>query len=394
MIRTFTNGVVFDGSEFVNGATVVVRDDQIVDVHTNTRSKHEGEVIDLLGTMIAPGFIDLQVNGGGDVLFNDTPTVEGLRCIVDAHARFGTTSMFPTFITGPIENMRAARDAAIELSAQVPTAVLGIHFEGPSISYARVGAHDRSFVEAAFPIDLIFASSDFRYIVTLAPEVVNDSLVSRLAALGVKVSIGHSAATYAEASLAISHGASMTTHLFNAMSQLTAREPGVVGTALADDTVTVGLIVDGHHCHYASISVAWKAKPRGRCVLVTDAMPPVGGTSDRYCLASSEIRVINGRPVTADGTLAGSVLDMATAVRNAVNGVGIPIAEALRMASLYAQSCCPAHPRGERARSLSRTCAHLRLRQWWQPGMLHRLGGPDGTKRETSGGTSGARARD
>jgi N-acetylglucosamine-6-phosphate deacetylase len=285
--------------------------------------------------LVAPGFIDLQVNGGGDVLFNEEPTAAGLRAIVEAHARFGTTSMLPTFITGPATGMREARDTVDAWMKDGGTSVLGIHFEGPTISPNKLGVHDGEYARTTFPADVIPVTSTARTLVTLAPETVGSDEIAQLVSKGVLVAIGHSAATYEQAVVAADAGANLVTHLYNAMSPLTSREPGVVGLTFADPQIFASIIVDGHHAHFASVAAAWRAKPAGSLFLVTDAMPPVGGTAGGYTLGPWTVTVADGRCTTPDGILAGSVLDMATAVRNCVQQVGIPKDEALRMASLY-----------------------------------------------------------
>jgi len=295
------------------------------------------ERVDLAGGYLLPGFIDAQVNGGGGVLFNDAPTVETIRRIGDAHRRYGTTGFLPTLISDDAARMRAAIDAvATAIDAGVP-GVLGIHLEGPYIAPARKGAHDAARFRPLDDAELELACSlrNGVTVLTLAPEQVPPARVRELAARGVIVCIGHSAADYAATRAALDAGARGFTHLYNAMTPLQGREPGVVGAALEDAASWCGLIADGHHVHRASLRVALAAKPRGRCMLVTDAMPPVGSDRTTYMLAGAVITCRDGRCETADGVLAGSALDMATALRNAVAWLGVSIAEAARMASAY-----------------------------------------------------------
>lgn len=297
--------------------------------------------VDLGGGILAAGFIDLQVNGGGGVLFNDTPTVDGLRRIAAAHRRFGTTALLPTVITdSPAVRRAAAASVAAAREAGVP-GILGVHFEGPCINPARRGVHDARFIPPAFPppegeeVASLTAPRPLPVLVTLAPERVTPAFIGRLTAAGVRVAAGHSDATWEEAMAGLAAGITGFTHLYNAMSPLGHREPGMVGAALDSRDSWCGIILDGHHVHDAAARLAWRAKPPGRLFLVTDAMPPVGIAKGDFSLYGTPVRVEDGRCVSADGRLAGSALDMATAVRNAVRRIGIPLDEALRMASAY-----------------------------------------------------------
>lgn len=293
--------------------------------------------VDLGGGVLAPGFVDVQVNGGGGALFNDAPTPETIARVGAAHRRFGTTGFLPTLITTDRGTMaRAAAAVRAALADGVP-GVLGIHFEGPHLNPARRGVHDARHIRQleADDLDLLTSLGAGVTVVTLAPERVPGEAIRALRARGVRVCAGHTDGTRDEVRAGIAAGVSGVTHLFNAMSPLASREPGAVGAALADPEVFCGVIVDGHHVHDDAVRVAWRAKPRGRLFLVTDAMPPVGADMAGFRLGDRRIDVRDGRCVGEDGRLAGSALDMATAVRNAVRRVGIPLDEALRMASTY-----------------------------------------------------------
>jgi N-acetylglucosamine-6-phosphate deacetylase len=297
----------------------------------------QAERRDLAGALLLPGFIDVQVNGGGGLLFNDAPTVETLRVIAQAHRRFGTTGLLPTLITDTAATMRAALDAVDAAIAQCVPGILGIHIEGPFLAPARKGIHDASLFRTPDADDLLALTAQRRGVVmlTLAPERVDLAVIARLAHAGVRVVAGHTAADYATTRAALDAGVCGFTHLYNAMSPLTSREPGVVGAALDDPASWCGLIVDGHHVHPASLRIAINAKPPGKCVLVTDAMPPVGGARPDYVLNGQTIVARDGICMNEAGVLAGSALDMASAVRNTVNLLGLPLAEASRMASTY-----------------------------------------------------------
>jgi len=279
----------------------------------------------------------VQVNGGGGVLFNTAPTVETIRAIGAAHRRFGTTGFLPTLISDDTAVMRAALaavDAAFE--AGVP-GLLGVHLEGPWLAPERKGVHDAKWfhVPGEAELEMVCAPHRGVRLVTLAPDRVPHAVINRLAAAGVIVSAGHTAADYATVRAALAAGVRGFTHLFNAMTPFGSREPGVVGAALDDREAWCGLIADGHHVHPASLRNAIAARPRGKMLLVTDAMPPVGAADPSYVLNGETITVKDGICRTADGVLAGSALDMASAVRNAVQLLGLPLDEAVRMASSY-----------------------------------------------------------
>ena len=333
-LKALTNCDVYTGEGVIPDGTIIIDGSRIVKVGSRAEITSEGTEVDLGGWTVTPGFIDLQVNGGDDVLFNDEPTVETLQRMANGDAKFGSTGILPTFTTGPPSGMVRAREAVTSFRSPGGSQILGIHFEGPAISPERLGVHERAFVSRDFPIAVVEGAT-FPTMVTLAPEVVDPGVIRRLVGAGVRVSIGHSNGTYKEAIGAIREGATCATHLYNAMSPLTGRAPGVVGACLSEPTVFVDVIADGFHCHFGSVWVAWASKPRGMCFLVTDAMPPVGGSGDAFHLGELAFTVKDGRCITADGTLAGSALDMATAVRNCVQEVGISKDEAFRMASLY-----------------------------------------------------------
>jgi N-acetylglucosamine-6-phosphate deacetylase len=298
---------------------------------------HHAARVDLAGRQLLPGFVDVQVNGGGGVLFNDSPTVEGIRIIAAAHARYGTTGFLPTLISDDVATLTraiAAVDAAI--AAGVP-GVLGIHIEGPYLNQARRGVHNAAHFQ---PLDeravaLLCSLQRGVTLLTLAPERAELAALAQLSAAGVILAAGHTDATAAEIAAAQRHGLSGFTHLFNAMSQLTAREPGAVGAALGDDESYCGIIVDGKHVDPRVLKVALRAKRHDRFMLVTDAMPAVGGSASSFRLQDRTIRVIDDYCVDEHGTLAGTALDMSRAVRNAISLLGLPSAEAVRMASDY-----------------------------------------------------------
>ena len=330
------NGRVLRENRFVEGRCVLLADGRILDiVAPSERRVRRAERRDLGGQLLLPGFIDSQVNGGGGVLFNDAPSVESIRAIGRAHRRFGTTGFLPTLISTDLDIMaRAIAAVRGAIEAGVP-GVLGIHIEGPYLSLARKGVHDPAKLREldASALGLLTSLRGGRTLVTLAPEVTTPQIIEKLVAAGVVVSAGHTNATYAEISIALRHGLTGFTHLFNAMSQLTGREPGAVGAALEDPTSWCGIIVDGAHTDPVVLRIALRCKPHDRFMLVTDAMPSVGTNNDSFELQGRRITVSGSTCLDEDGRLAGSNIDMASCVRNAVSMLGVPLPEAVRMAS-------------------------------------------------------------
>ena len=325
--------VVFDGTTLHRDCAVLIEGGEIIalmprrDLPGAVPVRHLPD-----GAWLAPGFIDAQVNGGGDVLFNDNPTPEGIGAIAAAHRHFGTTALLPTLITASTDKMRAAR-AAVDAALGAVPGVLGIHFEGPFLSPERAGVHDPTKMRQPEPrdIDLLTGRQGGVTLVTLAPERVPPGFIARLAGAGTRVALGHSMATYAETRAALGEGLTGFTHLFNAMRPLASREPGPIAAALETPSAFYGLIVDGEHVAPAMLRLALRGA--GQAMLVTDAMPPVGGSRSEFMLCGKQIVARDGRCLTIDGTLAGAVLDMASAVRNSVRLLDMRLEEALRLAS-------------------------------------------------------------
>jgi N-acetylglucosamine-6-phosphate deacetylase len=326
---------IFDGTKRRPQHAVIVDGARILDVVPESDIPIDVPVHRLSGGVLTPGFIDAQVNGGGGVLFNDAPTVDTIRAIGTAHRRFGTTSFLPTLISDEAAVVRRALDAVREAIAAKVAGVEGIHVEGPHISARRRGAHDAAKIRALDDAALKQLASQRagRTLVTLAPEATTPAAIARLAAAGVIVAAGHTDASYDQAIAAFAAGARGVTHLFNAMSPFGHREPGLAGAALATPDCWCGVIADGRHVHPAALKVAYAAKGPDRLMLVTDAMPVVGTSLRSFNLQGREVSVRDGVCVDASGTLAGSALDMASAVRNAMRFLGIPLEIAARMAS-------------------------------------------------------------
>lgn len=337
-LDALVNARVLLDEGFVEGSAVLLDGERIAAI---VRADDERVALarrhDLAGAMLLPGFIDCQVNGGGGVLFNDDPSVATIEAIGRAHRRFGTTAFLPTLISDDLSVIRRAIDAVREAIERRVPGVIGVHIEGPYINAARKGAHDaakfRDLDERG--VALLSSLGTGRTLVTLAPETATPGTIRKLAASGVVICAGHTDATFDQALNAFHMGVSGVTHLFNAMSPMTNREPGTVGAALYDPECFCGLIVDGRHVHPAVLRIALAAKPIERFMLVTDAMPSVGSPRGDFMLQGRRIEVRDGVCVDESGTLAGSAIDMATAVRNATSLLDVPVETAVRMASAH-----------------------------------------------------------
>ena len=337
-IHAIAGARLFDGERFLDGHAVLLDGSRIADVLPRVDLPTDLPCTDLGSGLLAPGFIDVQVNGGGGVLFNDTRTVQGIANIAAAHRRHGTTAMLPTFITDPPERRAEAVAAVREAVASGRPGILGIHLEGPFLSRARKGAHDPDLIVPMTDadVDALLDTGLETLLLTVAPENASPQQIRRLVDGGIIVSIGHSDASDAVARAAADAGARGVTHLFNAMSQLGHRAPGVVGAALDHGGLWCGIIADGHHVDPAALRIALRAKRGpGRLFLVTDAMPPTGVPGDVFTLTGRRVTRRDGTLVLDDGTLAGADLTMDQAVRFAVAELDLPLGEALRMASLY-----------------------------------------------------------
>lgn len=334
MIRTaLVNGRVLLPSGVRDDVCVVIGEGEIRAVSSEPPA--DGRRIDLGGKILLPGFIDTQVNGGGGKLFNDDPSVEAIRIIATTHRRFGTTGLLPTLISDDLAVVEAgvrAVDAAIE--SGVP-GILGIHIEGPFLAEARRGIHSADKLRPLKDeyLDLLTSAKRGKTLVTLAPECVTPDQIRHLVAKGVVVAAGHSDAPYEIVRAAIDAGITGFTHLFNAMSQLANRAPGMVGAALEDDATFAGIIADGYHLHPATLRVAVRAKGTHRLMLVTDAMPSVGTDDTGFILQGRKIWRDGDTLHGADGVLAGSTLTMAGAVRGMMAQGGVPLAAAAEMAA-------------------------------------------------------------
>lgn len=325
---------LFDGDSLRHGLALRVSGKRIAAVCPAVEAGMDGAPVWRTGCLAVPGFFDVQINGGGGVLFNTTPSVEGLAAIAAAHRVTGTTAFLPTLITDAPDVIDKAADAVI--AAYGYAGVAGIHLEGPHISVARKGAHNPDFIrpidEHTFSVVSRLKAAMVPVLITLAPECVPPGTIARLVAMGAVVSLGHTAANEKTVRAATAEGASSVTHLFNGMPPMTSREPGVVGAAL-DSDIYCSFIADGYHVDDTVLRLAIRARPqRGRMVLVSDAMPTVNGP-DQFELYGETIRVMGGKLVNRNGSLAGVHIDMRTSLQRLVKQVGLSVGEALATAT-------------------------------------------------------------
>lgn len=334
----FVNGRVLLGDTWASGHAVLVRGERIEEIGLDMDyMPADATVVDLQGRLLLPGFIDIQVNGGGGVLFNDAPTLESIRTMSAVHRQYGTTGFLPTLISDELAVVERAIHAVESAIAGGIPGVLGIHIEGPFLNKEYKGIHDaaRFLSMDASCLSLLSSLRCGKTVVTLAPEKSTPGLIQQLTDSGVIVCAGHTSATYEQIEAARHHGLRGFTHLFNAMSPLSSRQPGAVGAALADPDAWCGIIVDGRHVDPVVLKIALRAKRNDRFMLITDAMPCVGTDLRTFQLQGRTITVEDRYCLDPAGTLAGTALDMASCVRNAVRLLDLPSVEAVRMASAY-----------------------------------------------------------
>jgi N-acetylglucosamine-6-phosphate deacetylase len=341
-MRTLTGARLFTGEAMLDGFSLIIEGEWIADLVPDDQIPAGAELVRCpQGSTLAPGFIDAQANGAGGVLFNDEPTEGAVLAIAEALRRSGGTGLLPTLITDDGAKMAQAAEAVIAASRIPGSGILGIHFEGPFINPNRPGVHNPQYIRPLDEEDIAFLTGlpermpQGRVLLTIAPEEVEDRVIARLAEAGIVISAGHTVASYERTRDAIEHGLRGFTHLFNAMPPINSRQPAVTTAALTGRETWCGIIVDGVHVHPAVLKMALSAKGADRFFLVTDAMPPVGTDATSFELYGQRILRRDGRLVTEDGTLAGADIDMASAVSNCVHMLGLPLEEALAMASLH-----------------------------------------------------------
>ena len=347
-----TGASIFDGADWHDDAALVVKDGLVEAILPAGAIPPDASRVETGGGLLAPGFVDIQVNGGGGVMLNDHPDVASIETICRAHAPFGTTALLPTLITDTPTITAAAVAAGAEAARNKVPGFLGLHLEGPHLSVARKGAHDPALIRPMTDADeaaLIGARKELPVLLTtIAPESVDPARVTALVKAGIIVSLGHSDTDYETATAFAEAGAMVATHLFNAMSQIGNREPGLAGAAIDSGSLYAGIIADGIHVHPATMILALRGKKGpGKILLVTDAMATIGTDMTSFTLNGRTIYRKDGSLRLADGTLAGADLDMISAVRFIHRVVGLDLDEALRMASLYpAEAIGQAHRLG------------------------------------------------
>ncbi|HAS6208065.1 TPA: N-acetylglucosamine-6-phosphate deacetylase [Vibrio vulnificus] len=331
-----TNCKIYTGSDVLSEHALIIENDLIQSIVPAADLPSGIEVKDLAGANVSPGFIDLQLNGCGGVMLNDEITAETMQIMHKANLKSGCTSFLPTLITSSDEDMRAAISAAREYHAQYQNQSLGLHLEGPYLNVMKKGIHSVDYIRPSDTsmVDFICENADVVAKVTLAPELNDPEHIEKLRNAGIVVSIGHTNATYAEARKGFEAGITFATHLFNAMTPMVGREPGVVGAIYDTPDVYAGIIADGFHVDYANIRIAHRIKGE-KLVLVTDATAPAGANMDYFIFVGKKVYYRDGKCVDENGTLGGSALTMIEAVQNTVEHVGIALDEALRMATLY-----------------------------------------------------------
>lgn len=337
MTQALFGAKIFDGSQWLDQQAVIIDGDTITAVVPENDIPPGTDRIDLQGGILAPGFMDLQVNGGGGAFFTNDTSVAAVTTMLNGHRPTGTTSMLPTLISDTREKHQAGVKAVQEAVEAGHAGILGVHIEGPFFNMEKRGAHNERYIRAMEPEDLdwLKAINGIKVMITLAPEHAKQGHIKALSDAGVFVCAGHTNAHYEDVVSGIKEGLCGFTHLYNAMRPQTGREPGTVGAALESQDTWCGIIVDNHHVHPGSVRVAHQIKPQGKLYLVTDSMSTVGSEEKSFTIYGETIYEKDGALVNAEGRLAGSAIGMIDAVRINTNDVGIPLEESLRMASLY-----------------------------------------------------------
>jgi len=336
MKQALIGAQLFSGKEFFDNRALLIDGENIIDVINEHDIPNNFEIQKLNGGILSPGFIDLQVNGGGGKLFNNSPDKESLNAIIEAHQHFGTTSIMPTVIS---DSLNVLKRCATTISEEIECnkSLLGVHIEGPFFNVKYRGVHQKQYINTINSdyLNLFESLQDFPVMLTLAPECISTKQLKHLKSLGFKILAGHTDASYDQLEEAIKYGLDGFTHLFNAMGQISAREPGVVGSALTFDNTTASIIVDLHHVHPSLIQMAYKQKPQGKLFFVSDSMATIHHGEPSFELYDEVVSESNGRIINSEGKLAGSSITQIDAIKNAYQSCNIPLNEALAMASRY-----------------------------------------------------------
>ena len=336
MKQALLGSQIFCGERFYDDHALLVEGKSIVDIVDKNNTPDNFNKIELDQGILAPGFIDLQVNGGGGVLFNNSPNKESLNTIIKAHQFFGTTSVMPTVISDSLEVLEQCIKTVTE-EIKNNSSLLGIHIEGPFFNTKYRGVHQKQYISTINSdyLNLFESLKGFPVMLTLAPECISSQQLKHLTSLGIKTLAGHSDASYDELDDAIKNGLDGFTHLFNAMGQISAREPGVVGSALHFENTFASIIVDLHHVHPSLIQLAYQLKPKGKLFFISDSMATINHGKPSFELYDEVVNESDGRLVNSEGKLAGSSITQIDAVKNAYQKCNIPLNQALAMASRY-----------------------------------------------------------
>jgi N-acetylglucosamine-6-phosphate deacetylase len=336
MKQAITGSKLFNGIDFIEHKALLIDDQHIAGIVNEDAIPTDFQVKKLDGGILSPGFIDLQVNGGGGKLFNNSPDKESLNTIISAHQYFGTTSIMPTVISDSLNILQKCTDT---ISNEIDNnhSLLGIHIEGPFFNVKYRGVHQKQYINTinASYLNLFETLDKFPVMLTLAPECISIKQLKHLKSLGFKILAGHTDANYDQLEEAVKYGLDGFTHLFNAMGQISAREPGVVGSAFDFDETSASIIVDLHHVHPSLINLSFKQKPKGKLFFVSDSMATINHGEPSFELYDEVVSESNGRIINSEGKLAGSSITQIDAIKNAYQKCSIPLESAISMATLY-----------------------------------------------------------
>ena len=336
MKQALIGAQLFSGKEFFDNRALLIDGENIIDIINEHDIPKNFETQKLNGGILAPGFIDLQVNGGGGRLFNNSPDKESLNAIIEAHQHFGTTSIMPTVISDSLNVLKRCTTTISEV-IENNKSLLGVHIEGPFFNVKYRGVHQKQYINTINSdyLNLFESLKDFPVMLTLAPECISTKQLKHLKSLGFKILAGHTDASYDQLEEAIKYGLDGFTHLFNAMGQISAREPGVVGSALTFDNAAASIIVDLHHVHPSLIQMAYKQKPQGKLFFVSDSMATIHHGEPSFELYDEVVSESNGRIINSEGKLAGSSITQIDAIKNAYQSCNIPLNDAIAMVTRY-----------------------------------------------------------
>ena len=336
MKQALIGAQLFSGKEFFDNRALLIDGENIIDIINEHNIPNNFETQKLNGGILSPGFIDLQVNGGGGKLFNNSPDKQSLNTIIEAHQHFGTTSIMPTVISDSLNVLKRCTTIISEV-IENNKSLLGVHIEGPFFNVKYRGVHQKQYINTINSdyLNLFESLKDFPVMLTLAPECISTKQLKHLKSLGFKILAGHTDASYDQLEEAIKYGLDGFTHLFNAMGQISAREPGVVGSALAFDNAAASIIVDLHHVHPSLIQMAYKQKPQGKLFFVSDSMATIHHGEPSFELYDEVVSESNGRIINSEGKLAGSSITQIDAIKNAYQSCNIPLNDAIAMVTRY-----------------------------------------------------------